>query len=401
MKEIKVPFALKEQSMLAGDDNLHTDITKTPCSYYVTEKRKWLTSQEDDEYAIKLKYALAPMVAARGMVPGSDVMTYFDGCVIPDSVRKSYNIDDECVIRRSDGKEYKLDKTSPITHPQGCLIDFSGNIGDTRKGKSMSEEEFNKFLEFAYDGMNSMDEALITNLKTDISKRDKTITEKNNIINAKETEITALQEKQTELQRTINRLTGLEPSFTYVSSQSWVPPFHNYYIAKYEQLGIDSPSEMSITFWITIYEHRKNTRNILQIYAPDGNSWNSGYNPMEDSDRKPAIFLGPNSTTLYVVHDTLEKKNENLEIKNVDGICMVGIVWNNRDLTVYINQDRIETYNYSSELIKPNKDALVFCCTRFWETGGVNIRYLNFYNTSLTRERYLSKYNEEYRTVMK
>lgn len=395
--QLKVPLALREQSMAAGDDNLYNDITQTSCAYYIGKKKKWLSSFDDNEEGIKLKYALAPMVAARGLVPGSDMMTYFDGCVIPDTLKKAYNIDDNCILTTENNVKYTLDKTSPVTYPQGCFIDFSGNLGEARKGKEITESEFNNFLKVAYSGMNSMDEELIGKLKSGINSRDSVINDKNKAIKSKDSQIQSLNQAQEALQRKLNRMQGTEPSFMYTVSNSWIQPKNDWYVARYEELGIDSPSQMTITFWINIRTLSKNWRNILHIYSPQltENGVRLEYDPEEDLDRKPAIFISPNKKSLYICHTIQENVENCFQVDNVDGTCMVALSWHDRILNVYINRDKVYTHTYNNDLMKPDINANLYVCDRFYDEGGFEIRYLTFYNTSLTHEKYLEKFETE------
>lgn len=395
-------YALSSQSSYAGEDNLskRLDPSNSSCLYYITKARGWKQLFGNDDLGKKRKFAIASMQSARGLIPGgsSDApITFFDACVIPKDQLDTYNVNENCEMRTTTGN-IQLKKTPSVMIPEGCMFDFSGNLqtspSDTTRGGVMTQDSFGDALLKAYDGMNVEDERVINDLKATITSQQNTIQTKDTALQEKAQTINSMSQQVSTLQSSVKVAQGELPSFIYTPSvDAWVGPVSDRYIATFRQLGVASSSDMSITFWIDIQTIYPTYRNILQItnkalWGP----YQLAYDKNEDLNRKPAIFIAPNAKTLHICHDTVSSLNNAFNVENIDGKCMVGIIWSGQTVNVYINNNRVHTYVYNSDLVTADGNAFLFFASRFWYGEGYLIKHLSFYDTALSRERYLSKY---------
>lgn len=383
----KVPASIMYQSSEAGDDNLLIkDPTKTSCSYYVTEKKNWHNLFNDFKDNIKAKYSISALSAARGIVPGSDAMTYFDGCVIPQDVVGYYGIDKQTCKYENTAFEMpetiQIIPTAPVVYPKGCLIDFSGLLGN-RNVPVTSEDDFKKYLINAYDNMNAMDDVLISNLQKKVTAQENDIQTKQGEIINQQSHISSLELEKDKLKGKLDIATALVPSYFYLPSNKWVHPVSNTIIAKWSQLGIDNNTNMTITFWINIEEMSPSWRNVFHV--------SNGQNFY----RRPSLFIVPNSKDFYISVDTDKVNNHFFPVAGIEGQSMIGLVWKNNILTIYINKNRVEAAEYVGLPLNASPDDLVYLSDPWHGAGGYAIRKLKFYNTAIDVDTFYEKYEKE------
>jgi len=392
-------FVMNNISKYCGDDNFtkSVDPNKTSCMYYVTERRGWKTlSDEDDGTTTQ---TMMSMQHARGLVPGNSPETprpCFDACVIPKEALKSYNIDENCKLTTID-KELQLDKTKESMVLQGCMIDFSGQLGKTKKNE-MTESEFKEFLKVAAEGMNYADELRKKKLRDEITSLTSTISIKDGKIGENDTSIARIDTAIKKASQDELKARGVIPAYTNPDSHGkWFIPVPDLELGTWEQMQIRSAGNMTFTFMLYIVYPNRSFRNIIHVtqkkaYGP----YQARYNFQEDFYRRPAVFITPHSNSLHITRDTYRRGNHWFNVNHVNGICMVGIVWNSRTMTVYINDNRVESFAYDDECIPPDGDAKVFLCNRFLPWGGFFIQNLKFYDTALSRDMFLQHYRKEY-----
>lgn len=396
-------YALTSQSPYAGVSNLSNnfDPSNSSCLYYVTKARNWNQLFGNDDMGKKRKFAIAGMQSARGLVPGGSAdtpITFFDACVIPQDQLDAYNVSDKCELQTPKGN-VQLKKTPAVMVPGGCMFDFSGNLDLSGNGANgggiMNQDSFGDALIKAYDGMNAANDQIIENLKSTINAQQQTIESRDVALKEKDQSISAISQQVTDLQGSLKVAQGDTPSFIYApSSANWVGPEQDRYIATFRQLGIASSSDMSVTFWIDIITIFPTYRNIFQVttktlFGP----YQLPYDVNEDFNRKPSVYITPQSKTLHICHDTTISVNNPFNVDNIEGKCMIGLIWSGRTLNVYVNSDRVYTNVYNGDLVTADGNAFLFFASRFYYGEGYTIKHLSFYNTALSRERYLSKYS--------
>lgn len=393
--------AIEHQSPYSGSDNNDRtlDPAKASCLYYVTQKRGWNKLFEEDADGRKRQYAISAMQSARGLMPESGTFepyTVFDACVIPKEVLTTYSIDKQCKMKTTKG-DVQFDKTLHVMIPEGCFIDFSGKLGSQSKDE-MTQDQFGDMLLRMYEGMNYADDKLIKELKSSVEDKDREIRIREEKMNAKEEAVKVANMQLDAAKKALSIATGELPSFIWDQSwREWVVATKNNYVGTWRQTGITAASNMSITFWINITETRSYYRNIIHVtrkvdFGPD----ELPYDPNEDWNRKPAIFITPGINALHVCHDTTTQGNNAF---NVDGMTtgkyMVGLIWSGRTITVYINDDIVSTKTMDGEFLNADPSAFVFVCDRFYDVGGFTLRNMAFYNTALSRDLYLQKFKME------
>lgn len=398
--------ALELQSSYADTDNLDTvlDTKKTSCMYYVTERRKWTNLFGDDENGKKRKFAIAGMQSARGELMGgaaNSPIVFFDACVIPKELLSSYGVDDTCMLKTVDAN-VQLQKSSALMTPEGCMVDFSGQLSqisgnDSGKGQQFTQATFGDLLLKAYSGMNYNNEMMLKKLNETIDQKNKDISERDNTIVNKDTIITSKTKEVSEVNRKLGIAEGEEPSWVFDRSlASWVTPANDEYIATARDLGITSHTNMSVTFWIKITNLSGNWRNIFQMTRKSQfGPYQLKYDADEDLYRRPAVYIMPNRKTLHIAHDTKDAPNVTCDVDGILDLSMVALVWNGRALNAYINGIPAMTFSYKSDLLDADKTAQLFFASRFFYGDGFTIRHLKWYNTSLSKERVNKKYNIE------
>jgi hypothetical protein len=384
------------QSGLAGTDNLDTSIdpSKSSCMYYVKNKRGWGDLFGDDEDGRKRQYAISGMQSLRTMYTGLTKDTpipFMDACVVPTELKASYNIDDMCKMQTKGG-ETQLTRTTANMIPDGCVVDFSNG--------SMTKDGFSGFLMNAYQALNYHNEMTIKNLRESVQQQQTKIEDLGNVIASKDASIGELNGTLSLKDLEVRQRSGETPSFMYKESYgNWIEPIPNNQIATMRTLGISSPSDMSITFWLDIKKTHWDFRNIFHVTTKyrDG-PLERAYDSEEDMQRRPSVFILPNTYGIHICHDTNKPqsdKNTYFNVDNISGQNMIGLVWSGRTLTVYVNDNRVETYVYQYDLLTPDPAASLFFCSRFYSHGDFMVKNLSFYNTALSKEMYMRKFQQE------
>lgn len=394
-------FSMNNTSKYCGDENLATTVNPntSSCLYYVTQRRGWRNVIPEGD--TDMLQTIMSMQHARGLVAGSSPETprpCMDACVIPKEALLSYNIDDTCKLKTID-KEVQLEKTRESMVQQGCMIDFSGQLGKTKKNE-MTEAEFQDFLKVAFQGMNYADDLRKKKLRESISELSSTISLKEGKIGENDTSIANIDTALKKASEDELKARGVIPAYAHPDSQGrWFAPQPDLELGTWQEMRIKSASNMTFTFMILIsvtdWRQYKNIIHVTQkkAYGP----YQKRFNQQEDSYRRPAVFIKPGAPGLHITRDTYRRGNHWFNVDHVNGVCMVGLVWNSRTLTVYIGDNRTESFAYDDECIPPDADAKVFLCNRFTPPGGYVVKNLKFYDTALSRDMFLKHYKEEYK----
>lgn len=185
------------------------------------------------------------------------------------------------------------------------------------------------------------------------------------------------------------------------ATHKWIRPRRNKFIARFGQIPVNT-GYMTVTFWIDIEKVTPYWRNVFHIsetgsleWNPTGNSANLPYDSSQDSIRRPAVFITPNSNGIHICADTAISNNNPFNIMHPNK-CMVGLIWNTYNgkasCICYINNEKRETFEYNAVLLQPDSDALLYVCDRFYGEGDFRIRDLKFFNRPLTEEEYIDVY---------
>lgn len=173
----------------------------------------------------------------------------------------------------------------------------------------------------------------------------------------------------------------VEPTWEFVPSKGrWTYLTQNTSV-QYSSIGILSSKNKSITMWINVRDVIHWWRNIFHVT-------NSGNNCCSPGDRIPAMWIWPGSTRLHICHDTTAKSNENF---NPEGLQLgkntfVALIWSDKKLTVYLNDEPKGTYDYEGELIEAEATAKLFLSSPWYPTSGILVKNIQFWNKTLSYE---------------
>lgn len=404
-KETYISSMESPRTATSQDVTVDIDPVKSTCLNYVQTQKKWGTLFGKDEAGLKRQYAISGFKVAQGdsrNEHGSFMQPFYDACVIPENLLKQYNIDNECKFTSEQG-DVSLQKTIPSMTPQGCMIDFSGKLG--KQGSAMNEKQFDDMLLKFFGYMNTEDEKQIQTLKSEEKTKLDHVAGQDQHMEKQDKQISELNKQLIATSDKIFLALGEKPSYTHdESAVSWFTPRHNTKIAKFRDLGIDSATKMSITFWIdynvtNLLKRNDPIRNILHISKRPTSTVKNILFDLEDRYRRPAIYTYPNSYKLYVAQDTDKMSGEGNLFHFVWKKSMVGLVWSGKTLTMYIN-GRSQVVRYWGVPVTAEPDADVYLCdrfndTRFFKIMGYKIRFLTFYNTALTKQVMSYKYTQE------
>jgi len=402
----KEPYMESVRTLNTPSTVIDIDPQKTTCLNYVQTQKNWTTMFGKDEDGLKRQYAITGFKVAQGDARnerGNIMQPFFDACVIPTSLLKQYNIDENCKFTSQEG-DITLQKTITNMTPKGCMIDFSGKIGGNRS--PIHEKEFKDMLMKFFNYMNTEDEKVISTLKTEETEKQNRVVEQDQQIGKQDTKIKDMNKELITKSDEIFLALGEKPSYTHdESAVSWYTPKHNHKIGLFRNLGINSATKMSITFWIdynvtNLLKRQDPIRNILHISKkPSGNIIKNLLLNFENMYRRPAIYVYPNSFKLYVTQDTTRMSGEGHLFPFVWKKSMVGLVWSGTTLTMYVN-GRSTVVQYRGIPVTAEPDADVYLCDRFndnriFKSMGYKLRFLTFYNTALTKQMITHKYTQE------
>ena len=380
------------------EDNLNKRFNpeQSSCLEFVENKLGWRTLFDDDQAPDRLR-AITGLQRAKMLVAGSakDTLSpYVDVCVIPEVMAKEYNLNNDCMLRTAE-KTTQLQKSTAAMDPPGCMVDLNANNSN---GRGINEMQFKELLLDLSKGMNYGDEMRMAKLRKDIVEKEETVGLRDGQINDRNTTIDM---KGKDFDNTVEehkRTTGLIHSFAYVNSlRRWVQPVSDYEIGTFGETRIKSASNMTITFWIYLHRLVPYHRNILHVTNKVAyGQYQRRDNATELSYRRPAIYLLGNTNHMHITRDTKSKPDQSYNLSIPHGqIAMVGLVWNGRTLTMYVDNNRVESYVYSDDPLPPDQDSKVFFSNRFTYNRDIYIRDLKFYDTALSRDMFLRHYNTE------
>jgi hypothetical protein len=187
------------------------------------------------------------------------------------------------------------------------------------------------------------------------------------------------------------------------STLSWILPctFDWYSLTKSQNIGkwginkiIPSSNFMSFSFWINISQlNTSNWTSIFHITNNDINCCNVG-------NRVPAVWLYPNSTQLYVVHDQMNKGNTSISSKTNIGLnnyTFVTVTIDTNKIIVYFN-GIVNNSKTFSDTLQPAIQNAQFYCPDSWHPGNqiyTKIKTLTFYNSVLSENQIQKIYKEQ------
>ena len=188
----------------------------------------------------------------------------------------------------------------------------------------------------------------------------------------------------------------------------WSTPIKGRYIERFVNMN-SRTGYTSISFWLRIDKTHPTWRNIFHFGASWSLEWNGtgnpndiAYNPWEDLywNRRPAVFIIPNTYGLHICHDTYSGSNNAFDI-SVPKECMVTLVFESNvntgvhECRTYINDVLSRTYKYNNRLGETDQDALLYICDRntYCSVGDFAIRDFKFFNKLLDQPEIGALYN--------
>lgn len=207
--------------------------------------------------------------------------------------------------------------------------------------------------------------------------------------------------------------TQLQPPVFEYATERWMTPRKNRYFQRFGNFNI-SGNRMTFSFWIDIKKLTPYWRNIFHVSFSSDIEYNATildnlpYNRQQDFMRVPAVFITPNTYSLHICHDTLLSENNWFETY-LPGQSHITMVWNAEgtapSCTVYVNgkQQTISRtwdgqwgknmYEYNSQLVTPNDDALLYISDRFYGEGDFAIKDFKVFNYAMTSEQAKTLYD--------
>jgi len=218
----------------------------------------------------------------------------------------------------------------------------------------------------------------------------------------------------------------ISPSWSYgPSHRTWVRPRKNQYIARKSSLNINTGNS-TWCFWIHIPNTFGNWRNVFHM-SQQHHLANASYARSEDylgqkginadsylqnSYRRPAVFIHPNGKGLHITHDSQYRSNDYFDVylDNSYSTYHVGLVWETTSrwnyqkngywkyeliirLVVYINGERRSEKIYNSYLIQPDEDALLYFSDTMFSNDGLSIRDFQIFGWPLSQDQIKVVYN--------
>ena len=178
------------------------------------------------------------------------------------------------------------------------------------------------------------------------------------------------------------------------SINKWFEIPQNNYVGRWKDLKINSNNNMTIFFWINIKSINNNSfRNIFHFT-------NTNKNYEEKGSRVPALFVSPNSTTLYI---SCNLENEINSVFTTSSLTLniptfVTITWLNNTVKVYFNGNLIKTNTYNSNIIPATQDAFFYIGDPWYPSGGIEIKNFSIYNNALNQTQ-ISYINRAQNTI--
>lgn len=188
------------------------------------------------------------------------------------------------------------------------------------------------------------------------------------------------------------------------SKNNWVTPAKERIITRYGKIFTGQTGvTMTIAFMIKIDRAHSNWRNIFRFGQSYDLEWNNTmnsrnlpYSYAQNIHRRPAVFINPNNTTtLHITHGTNNDWNNWFDVNMGKSSAHVCMVWDLNKCTVYIDGRLHTTYNYSSYLLAPDSDALLYMCDRFYDEGGYAIMNFTIYTRAITANEVGALYNAQ------
>jgi hypothetical protein len=310
-----------------------------------------------------------------------------------------------CVIPTSNGEPFEFaykinDKSVPLWYktddPQTCALELSGddlvnNIAKcSSRNNQLNDQRVVESITFN-DGNNSSKKCEVK-IKSNLSRdtletylqRQKSYRQK---VKQQQAPSCAPPEMQKilpgEEEQSISNSFPFsdEPTFVWSPSRdtwTWMYPYSGSQ-TPYSQLGISDTRTKSITFWIYFTHYHWSWRNIFHITN------SAQRNCCSPGDRVPSVWLWPGTGRLHICHDTMASVNENF---NPEGIVagvpsFVALIWNERTLTVYIDNRNVGSYTYTGDLVEPSSSAVLLTPDPWHDAYCFQIKDLKFWNKPL------------------
>jgi len=174
------------------------------------------------------------------------------------------------------------------------------------------------------------------------------------------------------------------------SVNKWVSLKQSNLIGTWSDLGIATNSVMSITFWINITLLSGAWRNIFHFTNTGNNCCNIG-------DRVPALWIYPNNATnLHLRNSTSSEGNDGIDTDalEINRPVFIGIVWNNKNLNIYINLSKNRTKTYSNNITSANPNCKFYLADPWHPCNGFQIKDFTIYDKSLSDDEIKDIYNK-------
>jgi hypothetical protein len=157
----------------------------------------------------------------------------------------------------------------------------------------------------------------------------------------------------------------------------------NNYVCRWTDLKITSNNNMTISFWINIKSINDTLfRNIFHFT-------NTNKDYQDRGSRVPAVFVNPNSTTLYISSDLDNKNNSAFTTSSLtlNIATFITITWLNNTVKVYFNGNLINTNSYDSKIITANLDCFFYIGDPWYPNSGIEIKNFSIYNSALDKNQ--------------
>lgn len=160
------------------------------------------------------------------------------------------------------------------------------------------------------------------------------------------------------------------PSYIYEPSVN-TPVNLNPSVLYWAELGINSSSNMTVSFIINISANISNPRNIFHVT-----------NNNTESSRAPSIWIGDYDNDLNVCCSTPSESYAYFPTPAIplNTPTQVQVVFSGQTIYVYINNSLVQTNTFEDIVIPAIDGALFYICDPWWSIGDFTIENFYMYN---------------------
>ena len=184
---------------------------------------------------------------------------------------------------------------------------------------------------------------------------------------------------------------SITPTWKFQDSLNWYKIKQNGYSTNWDSVGIESNSNMSISFWLNINTIYLGNRNIFHLT-------NTGRDCCNYGDRVPSVWITPGGTSMNIKNSTSSNGNDGFDSPGLPtkSQIFITIIWSGTIVYVYVNGVLNSQYNFSSPLIAAEPNATFYIGDPWYnQNDGLLIKYFSIYNCCLSQANILSIYNSQ------